>query len=238
VHSKNTERKIGPDIAISSSDQRMAVPGQQRTKPLPGCDSEYVSPTVDARDDASLLRAVARGDEDALAALYDRHAGWLTVRLARRCSSSDVVDQAIQDTFLAVWRDAGSYRGGGDVGAFIWGIGIRRLIDAIRWDRTSRRRLRWQSADPQVVVSAEDQVLLGLEHGRLGQALAQLSPELRAALAATVLDGLSTAEAAALLGVAEGTVKSRCHRARLALRAALVEPPGGGGPSRQAWGTS
>jgi RNA polymerase sigma-70 factor (ECF subfamily) len=147
-----------------------------------------VSPTADARDDASLLRAVARGDEDALAALYDRHAGWLTVRLTRRCASSDVVDQAIQDTFLAVWRDAGGYRGKGDVGAFIWGIGIRRLIDAIRRDHTGSRRLQWQSAQPQVVVSAEDQVLLGLEHGRLGQALARLSPELRAALAATVLE--------------------------------------------------
>ncbi len=214
----------------------MAMLALQRTGPLPGCDSEYVSPTVDARDDASLLRAVARGDEDALAALYDRHAGWLTVRLARRCSSPDLVDQAVQDTFVAVWRAAGRYRGSGDVGAFIWGIGIRRLIDAIRRDRTSRRWLPWQSAEPQVVVSAEDQVLLGVEHGRLGQALAQLAPELRAALAATVLDGLSTAEAATLLGVAEGTVKSRCHRARQALRATLAEPPGGG-PPRQAWGT-
>lgn len=214
----------------------MVMLAAERTGSLPGCDSKFVSPTVDARDDASLLRAVARGDEEALAALYDRHAGWLTVRLTRRCPSPDLVDQAVQDTFLAVWREAGRYRGSGDVGAFVWGIGIRRLIDAIRRDRTSRRRLPWQSAEPQVVVSAEDQVLLGVEHGRVGQALAQLAPELRAALAATVLDGLSTAEAAALLGVAEGTVKSRCHRARQALRAALVDPPGAG-PSRTAWGT-
>lgn len=207
-----------------------------RTEVLRGCDSECVRSTVDARDDASLLRAVACGDEGALAALYDRHAGWLTVRLTRRCSLPDLVDQAVQDTFLAVWREAGRYRGGGDVGAFIWGIGIRRLIDAIRRDRPSRQRLPWQSAEPQVVVSAEDQVLLGVEHGRLGQALAGLAPELRAALAATVLDGLSTAEAAALLGVAEGTVKSRCHRARQALRAALADPRAAGA-TRAAWGT-
>ena len=73
-----------------------------------------------------------------------------------------------------------------------------------------------------MVVSAEDQVLAGIEHGRLGQALAGLSPELRGAIEATVLDGLTCAEAAVLLGVAEGTVKSRCHRARVALRAALA----------------
>src|SRR5215467_1806364 len=191
-------------------------------------------------DDAALLRAVARGEE-ALAALYDRHAGWLTVRMTRRCAMPDVVDQAVQDTFLVLWRGAGSYRGGGDVAAFIWGIGIRRLIDAIRRESGARRRLPWRAAEPEVVVSAEDQVLVGIEHGRLGQALARLSPELRSAIEATVLDGLTCAEAAVLLGVAEGTVKSRCHRARVALRAALADQqakPETPAQRRQAWGTS
>ena len=142
------------------------------------------------RDDAALLRAAARGDEDALAALYDRHAGWLTARLTRRCARPDVVDHAVQDTFLAVWREAGNYRGGGDVAAFIWGIGVRRLIDAIRRDNGSRW-LPWRAAEPEAIVSAEDQVLIGIEHGRLGQALAELSPELRGAIEATALDGLT-----------------------------------------------
>ena len=200
------------------------------------------------REDAALLRAVARGDEAALAALYDRHAGWLTVRLSRRCGSPDIVDHTVQDTFLALWRQAGSYRDRGDVAAFIWGIGIRRLIDAIRREHGARPRRAWRAAEPEAVISAEEQVLLGIEHGRLGQALAGLTPELRGALEATVLDGLTCAEAAELLGVAEGTVKSRCYRARQALRAALAEPPPGSPPGsppgpeprsrrRHAWGT-
>jgi len=199
-----------------------------------------MSPGAEERDDAALLRAVARGDERALSALYDRHAGWLTVRMTRRCAMPDVVDHAVQDTFLALWRDPGAYRGGGDVAAFIWGIGIRRLIDAIRRESRHRRRLPWRAAEPEVVVSAEDQVLVGIEHGRLGQALATLSPELRGAIEATVLDGLTVAEAAVLLGVAEGTVKSRCHRARVALRAALAEQHAGPDTTahrQQAWGT-
>jgi RNA polymerase sigma-70 factor, ECF subfamily len=199
-----------------------------------------MSPGAEDREDAALLRAAARGDEDALAALYDRHAGWLTVRMTRRCALPDVVDHAVQDTFLALWREAGAYRGGGDVAAFIWGIGIRRLIDAIRRE-TGARRLPWRTSQPEVVVSAEDQVLAGIEHGRLGQALAGLSPELRGAIEATVLDGLTCAEAAVLLGVAEGTVKSRCHRARVALRAALTDQQAGPeAPAhhREAWGTS
>src|SRR5580692_7149797 len=200
-----------------------------------------MSPEAQERDEAALLRAVARGDEASLAVLYDRHAGWLTIRMTRRCALPDVVDHAVQDTFLALWREAGAYRGSGDVAAFIWGIGIRRLIDLIRREGAARRRRPWRAAEPQVVVSAEDQVLAGIEHGRLGQALAGLSPELRAAIEATVLDGLSCAEAAVLLGVAEGTVKSRCHRARVALRAALTdqqavsETPA---HRREAWGTS
>src|ERR1700728_657224 len=149
-----------------------------------------MTPEAGERDDAVLLRAVARGDEGALAALYDRHAGWLTVRLARRCAMPDLVDHAVQDTFLAVWREAGAYRGGGDVAAFIWGIGIRRLIDAIRRESVAARGMRWREAEPEAVVSAEDQVLVGIEHGRLGQALAQLSPELRGAIEAPVLDRL------------------------------------------------
>jgi RNA polymerase sigma-70 factor, ECF subfamily len=193
---------------------------------------------ADARDDAELLRAAGRGDEDALAALYDRHAGWLSVRLSRRCARADVVDHAVQDTFLAVWRGAGAYRGDGDVAAFIWGIGVRRLIDAIRRDSGGKRWL-WRSTEPEVVVSAEDQVLAGIGHGHLGQALAELAPELRAALEATVLDGLTCAEAGVLLGVPEGTVKSRCHRARVALRAALADQARTASPlpRRQAWET-
>jgi RNA polymerase sigma-70 factor (ECF subfamily) len=198
-------------------------------------------PDADERDDAALLRGVARGDDTALAALYDRHAGWLTVRLTRRCGTPDVVDHAVQDTFLALWREAGAYRGSGDVAAFIWGIGVRRLIDAIRRENGARRRLPWRGTEPEIVVSAEDQVLVGIEHGRLGQALAGLSPELRGAIEATVLDGLTCAEAAVLLGVAEGTVKSRCHRARVALRAALAEQHAGADTPahrREVWGTS
>lgn len=177
-------------------------------------------------DDMELLRALGRGDEDALGELYDRHAGWLTVRLSRRCSSADLVDQAVQDTFVALWRQARRYRGDGEIGAFVWGIGVRRLIDLVR--REARRpagRAWWVpswSAREDLIVSAEDEVLVGVEHGRLGVALDQLSPELREAMAATVIDGLSYAEAARLLGVPVGTIKSRCHRARVELREALL----------------
>ncbi len=187
-----------------------------------------MNPDVQNAIDVALLRAVAAGDEAALAELYDRHAGWLLVRMRRRCASADTVDLALQDTFVTLWRNAATYRSQGHVAAFLWGIAIRRLIDAMRVESTARRSRGLVIRDAAsergdgLVQSAEDQVLLAIEHGRLGEALTRLSPELRAAMQATVLDGLTCAEAGRLLGVPAGTVKSRCHRARMQLREALA----------------
>ena len=78
------------------------------------------------------------------------------------------------------------------------------------------------ATEPEIVMAAEDQVLIGVEHGDLAGALRGLSPELRAVVQATVLDGLTTREAARLLGIPAGTVKTRMMRARIQLRGALA----------------
>jgi RNA polymerase sigma-70 factor (ECF subfamily) len=171
--------------------------------------------------DAELLAAVAGGSTAALEVLYRRHAAWLTVRLGRRCADPAVVDEVLQDTFVAVWKGAGRYRGTGEAGAWLWGIAIRRLVDAFRRQPPTAYPLD----DVEVLgtlESAEDRVLLGVEHGDLAGALHRLSPELRAVVQATVLDGLTTREAARLLGVPAGTVKTRMMRAKRTLRKELA----------------
>ena len=85
--------------------------------------------------DADLVTRVAQGDESALRELFDRHAAWLRLRLLRRTSDPDLVADVLQDTFVAVWSSARRYRGEGDVGAWIWGIAIRRLISKLRGHR-------------------------------------------------------------------------------------------------------
>ncbi|MFF8277606.1 RNA polymerase sigma factor [Streptomyces lateritius] len=177
-------------------------------------------------DDAGLLRAVARGDADALAALYDRHAGWLYARLKRRCADEETVREVLQDTFVAVWRSAGSHRGRGEAGGWLWVVAARRLVDAQRARARTERLAAPEPPGP--APSAEDRVLAGLEYGDVGAALDRMSPELREVLRATVVDGLTTREAARLLGIPEGTVKTRALRARRELRAALGPHPLGG----------
>jgi RNA polymerase sigma-70 factor (ECF subfamily) len=176
--------------------------------------------------DAALLRAVAGGDSAAMAALYDRHAGWLHARLTRRCADAEVVREVLQDTFVTVWRSAAGHRGE-EAGGWLWTIAARRLVDARRaYERAARVAAPLEPADSgygSAAPSAEDRVLAGLEYGDVGTALDRISPELREVLRATVVDGLTTRETARLLGIPEGTVKSRAMRARAELRAALAQ---------------
>lgn len=188
-----------------------------RTAGGPKPDSKGVR--VDARDDRELLAAMGAGESDALRALYDRHAPWLVLRLARRCADRDLIDEVVQDVFLAVWRKPRAYAGRGEVAAWLWGIGIRRLIDALR---RSPSRSSIGSTQAVTQPSAEELVLIGVEHGDLAGAMNELSPELRAVVQATVLDGLTTREAGQLLGIPTGTVKTRMMRAKAQLREGLI----------------
>lgn len=175
---------------------------------------------VDGRGDVELLAAVAERDRRAIIELYRRHEPWLSTRLAYRCADRGVVEEAVQDTFIAIWSSAGRYSGNGAVPAWIWGIGYRQMLRAIRPRRPVIERLMAQR--PSEVLSAEEELLAAVEHGDLGSAVGKLSPELRAVIQATVLDGLTCREAGRLLGIPSGTVKTRMMRARHELREALA----------------
>ena len=172
---------------------------------------ERTDESGDERADGELLRLVGEGDEAALRLLFDRHAGWLRLRLRRRCGDDELVDDALQDTFVAVWKRPGGFRGDGEVAAWLWGIAIRRLISRLRRlsapvPTTADAMFRTMP----VVGSAEEQLLLGIEHGDVGGALRSLSPELRAVVQATVIDGLTTREAAQLLGFPPAPSRAGC----------------------------
>lgn len=173
--------------------------------------------------DADLLRRIARGDQAAFDEFYARTSPWLAVRLGRRCRDHDLVAEVVQDTYLTVWRAAGAFvevgAGGGALG-WLWTIAARRLVDALR--RQEREARPVPVAGGQTVApAAEDEALRASLDEAMVDALRQLAPELRQVMQAMVLDGLSVRETSILLGIPEGTVKTRARRARIALREAL-----------------
>jgi RNA polymerase sigma-70 factor (ECF subfamily) len=179
--------------------------------------------TPDQRDDASLVRAVADGDTGALRVLYDRHSAWLYARLMRRCNDQEVVLDVVQDTFVALWKDAGRWRADGEVAGWLWGIAFRRMVSRLRSRKDAVLMPDWDRATASPMPAAEDEVLLGIEYGDLAGAMRRLSPEFRSVVQAVVLDGLTTREAGRLLGVRPNTVKTRLHRAKAQLRHSLAE---------------
>lgn len=177
---------------------------------------------ADEPSDRELVLAMSEADSDALRRLYGRHAAWIAARLSRRCADRDAVADALQDTFVAAWSSARSYRGEGEVPGWLWGIAVRRLVSRLR---TRGRSVLLGPAllDHDVVdIAAEEQLMLTVEYADVGPALARISPELRVILQVIVLDGLSTREAALLLRIPQGTVKTRLMRARARLREELA----------------
>jgi RNA polymerase sigma-70 factor (ECF subfamily) len=172
--------------------------------------------------DEQLLRAVARSDRAAFDELYQRNAGWLAVRLRRRCDDPELAAEVLQDCFLTAWRAAKGFDPQGSAAAWLWTVASSRLIDAHR-----RRRVRVRTAgepDESMITSdsAESEALDRTLSPELVAALHLLSPELRAVLQATALDGRTVRETSVLLGIPEGTVKTRMRKARHILKEALA----------------
>jgi RNA polymerase sigma-70 factor (ECF subfamily) len=162
------------------------------------------------RSDRLQLRRVASGDAKALAALYDRQAPLVALRLRHSGASVEETEDILQETFVAVWESAGGYRGESAVAAWIWGIARRRFNMMIRSEIRFRDRQQ-RATTKQESFSAES----GMVDGMMTEdAFSSLNPDFQEAFRAVVVEGLKIAEAADRLGVPEGTVKSRVHRAR------------------------
>ena len=173
--------------------------------------------------DEALVAAVRDGSERAFNELVDRHQQAVRTFLRGITAYDDAEDMA-QETFLAVWTHARSYRGG-NVRAWLFSIAWRKARGAQRtWFRRRRRDSEYHGAPmPTRDMSAEDRLAVR-------QALAMLPLAQRAAVVLSFGCGLTHPEAAEALGVPLGTVKSHILRGRDRLRAALGETGGPEGP--------
>jgi RNA polymerase sigma-70 factor, ECF subfamily len=165
--------------------------------------------------DADLLRMHTEGNKDAFGALYQRHRPKLKAVAARITGSQDA-DDAVQNGMLQAYRRAGGFRGDSAVTTWLHRIVVNAAFDVTR----SRPQFAPQDREPSCTTwpSAEADTRMDVRKQWL-----RLSPDHRAALLLVDMMGYPLAEAAQILGVSEGAMKSRAFRARAALADRLPE---------------
>jgi RNA polymerase sigma-70 factor (ECF subfamily) len=165
-------------------------------------------------DDDELIAALAAGDDAALRELFTRHAPWLAARLRAALPPPDVED-VLQETFLAVWKGARAYRPRGTPRAWLWVIARNQAALLLRKRGPVTELL---AETPQTGLDPADAAMARIDIAAALAGLASLEADV---LYRIYVEDRPVAEVAALLGVPEGTVKSRAHRARRLLRVAL-----------------
>jgi RNA polymerase sigma-70 factor (ECF subfamily) len=193
--------------------------------------------------DAELLRRHVTGDTDAFGVLFSRHRERLWAVAVRTLGDPDDAADALQDAMISAFRRAGSFRGDAAVTTWLHRIVVNACLDLLR-----RRAAR--PATSGLAPEALD-VLAFAGSGPGGQsqtadsdtsldvtaALGTLPPDQRAALVLVDMLGYPVADAAQVLGISEGTVKSRCSRgrARLLPRLAHLRGSASVAPARAGW---
>jgi RNA polymerase sigma factor (sigma-70 family) len=178
-------------------------------------------PTVEP-DDAELLRRVLSRDGSALGHLYDRHHAAVR-RFLSRCTRHDV-DDLVQETFLVASSRAASFDGRPSARAWLVGIAAHLLQRRNRgWARFTRAVERLFEGDPEPAAPPDRALDRCEDVARLERALASLTETRRVVLVMFEVEELPCDEIARSLDIPVGTVWTRLHHARKALRAALAE---------------
>lgn len=186
--------------------------------------------------DEAVVALVARGEDTALAELYDRY-GASAYSLARRILRDDTLaEDAVQDAFVAVWKNARRFvPERAKAATWIMVFVHRRAVDLVR--REQRRK-----ADPlpddftgDAEAPADDSVWLRFERQRVQEALKRLPDSQRETIELAYYHGFTQSELASRLGRPLGTIKSQMFVALASLRELLVEPTLG---EEEVWKTS
>jgi RNA polymerase sigma-70 factor, ECF subfamily len=210
-----------------------AVPGPHVSGPGPGDPAGSELP-AGGPSDAELLRRHVAGDPDAFSELFRRHRDRLWAIAIRTLADPEEAADAVQDAMISAFRRAGSFRGDSAVTTWLHRIVVNACLD----------RLRRKAARP-AASGADERALDNLALGHaiadpsaasdtsldVRDALRTLPPDQQAALVLVDMLGYPVADAAAVLGISQGTVKSRCARARARLLPRLEHLRRGSGGS-------
>lgn len=177
--------------------------------------------------DETLVARVGAGQADAIGQLYERY-GRPAYSLARRiCGDGGIAEDAVQEAFLALWRDPGRFDPSrGSFGSWMLTLVHHKAVDAVRKESTVRRRTVPASDGDEWNVppgpGADQAAMSSVLAGEVRDALGRLPDDQRQALALAYYGGYTQREVAAITGVPIGTVKSRMFTGVQRLRRLLM----------------
>jgi RNA polymerase sigma-70 factor, ECF subfamily len=167
-------------------------------------------------EDADLLARHAAGDPDAFAVLVRRHRDRLWAVALRTTGDPEEAADALQDAMLSAHRAAGSFRGDAAVTTWLHRVVVNACLDRLR-RRAARPTVPLPEHDHAHPVDPDDRLGRRELAWEIERALATLPDDQRAALVLVDVQGYPVEEAAAILQIPVGTVKSRCARGRAKL---------------------
>jgi RNA polymerase sigma-70 factor, ECF subfamily len=176
-----------------------------------------------ACDDAGFLRRISQGDEDAMASFYREHGRVVFAQVLLVAGERVLAEEIVQDTMLAVWRGAGSFRGESSVRSWVIAIARRQTRDRLRGHRLQVVDEAFLADQPGSGPGPEVMALDRAELAEVRGAIRDLAPAHREVLGLAFGSGLSLPEVAGVLEIPVGTVKSRLTAARTALNRILDE---------------
>jgi RNA polymerase sigma-70 factor (ECF subfamily) len=174
------------------------------------------------RDAVEIGPALQRGDQRALADLYDRYGGAVFSLVLRITRDRTVAEEVSLDTFLQVWRQADRFNAShGTLPSWLFTIARSRAIDRVRAAGAAKRIVGEESPTVTPMPQPEEVADLAERQRLVRDAVATLAPAQRTALELAFYEGLSHSQIASRLGEPLGTIKTRIRQAMLHLRQRL-----------------
>lgn len=198
-----------------------------------------MSPLVSSPLENELLGSAQRGDISAFEGLVERHRDRVYGLALRMLSSPEDAAEVTQDAFLAAYRNLGEFRGEAQFGSWVYRIAANQALMRLRHRRVvskveepledlqvqgptfNERGSLMDEVIPWAGRGTEEEVLDAELRSAIEQAASSLGDEYREVFVLRDLEGMSYGEIAELTRASVPAIKSRLHRARLALRAAI-----------------
>ena len=176
--------------------------------------------------DELLINAVIGGDRRAFRYLIERYQNQVTRTVTGMLGKTQEVDDCVQDVFIRLYASLTRYRGEASIKTYVTRIAINRSLDVLRKKKRSFFA-PWDNSEVDLMESGvprpDDDIVSAELRKQLRNALDSLAPRHRSVVVLRLIDGMSTAETADVLGVPYGTVLSRLTRALGKLKLVLGE---------------